>query len=342
MKKVINRLKGVIIALKVALTNYIGGIKKMDLTQKFIYFSLIFVYIFLLIKFPMITIIVSIILAIIIYTYVEIHNKRFVKECSGNGIIAGGRGKGKGLLLNKRINADGIHYCNVPYNEKTRVINIKEYIDSIAPNTTDNFITSSVEVVKKMDKFEGKNIYWDDVAVYAPNFMDAKLKKHYPSLSALLPINRHLYNAFMIITIQDFNRPYKLLRELQIDFGIKAIKTLGTYNHKIWNAIPILRHFIYTKYIYYENVDSAQKGLLPFNAKTVLTETLKHGYLTAGQATKEEYEAINGKIKYGFVMQRKSVVKYDTRYFHKLVFGETASEALERMEKEEEEKEEKE
>ena len=263
--------------------------------------------------------------------YVEGHNKRFIRECSGNGIIAGGRGKGKGLLLNKRINADGVHFCNVPYNEKTIVINIKEYIDSIAPNTTDNFITSSIEVVKKKDKFEGRNIYWDDVAVYAPNYMDSKLKKHYPSLSALLPINRHLYNAFMIITIQDFNRPYKLLRELQIDFGIKAIKTVGGYDSRIWNSIPILRNFIYTKYIYYENVDSAQKGLLPFNAKSIINETLKHGYLTAGQATKEEYEAVNGRISYGFIMQRKSVVKYDTRYFHQLVFGETAEQALERM-----------
>ena len=337
MKKVIIKLKGVLIDLKGILINYINDIKKMDLTQKFVYFSLIFLYIFLLTKFPLITIIVSIILAIIIYIYVEIHNKRFVRECSGNGIIAGGRGKGKGLLLNKRINADDVHFCNVPYNEKTIVINIKEYIDSIAPNTTDNFITSSVEVVKKMDKFEGKNIYWDDVAVYAPNYMDAKLKKHYPSLSALLPINRHLYNAFMIITIQDFNRPYKILRELQIDFGIKAIKTLGSYENKIWNAIPVLRHFIYTKYIYYENVDSAQKGLLPFNAKSIINETLKHGFLTAGQATKEEYEAVNGKIKYGFIMQRKSVVRYDTRYFHKLVFGETADEALERIKKQKEE-----
>lgn len=330
MKKIFKKLKSIII-------NYINGIKKMDATQKAIYFSIIFIYMALLIKYTLITVIASIILAIIIYMYVKTHNKRFVKECSGNGIIAGGRGKGKGLLLNKRINADGIHFCNVPYNEKTIVINIKEYIDSIAPNTTDNFITSSVEVVKKRDKFEGKNIYWDDVAVYAPNYMDAKLKKHYPSLSALLPINRHLYNAFMIITIQDFNRPYKILRELQIDFGIKAIKTVGSYDSKLWNAIPILRHFIYTKYIYYENVDSAQKGLLPFNAKSIINETLKHGFLTAGQATKEEYEAINGKIKYGFVMQRKSVVRYDTRYFHKVVFGETANEALERIKKQKEE-----
>lgn len=329
MKKYIVKLKNIFI-------NYVNGIKKMDITQRMIYFSIIFLYMFLLIKYTLITIVASIIIAIIVFMYIEAHNKRFVRECSGNGIIAGGRGKGKGLLLNKRINADKEHFCNVPYNEKTTVINIKEYIDSIAPNTTDNFITSSVEVVKKIDKFEGKNIYWDDVAVYAPNFMDAKLKKHYPSLSALLPINRHLYNAFMIITIQDFNRPYKILRELQIDFGIKAIKTVGSYDSKLWNAIPILRHFIYTKYIYYENVDSAQKGLLPFNAKSILTESLKHGYLTAGQATKEEYEAVNGKIKYGFIMQRKSVVRYDTRFFHQLVFGETADEALERIKKQKE------
>lgn len=73
--------------------------------------------------------------------------------------------------------------------------------------------------------------------------MDNQLKKFYPSLSALLPINRHLYDAHMIITTQDINRPYKLLRELQTDFAIKAIKSHGF--GWLWNAIPLLRLFNY-------------------------------------------------------------------------------------------------
>lgn len=321
--------------MKKRIKNYINDIKEMETFQKIIYFSVIISYFIILISYFKITIIISILLTIFIIIFFTIKNNKFEKQSNGNGIIAGGRGKGKGLLLNKKINLDrnDKHYCNVPYNDRTEVINIKEYIDSIAPNTTDNFINNSVEVIKKIDKFEGRNIYWDDIAVYAPNYMDAQLKKYYPSLSALLPINRHLYNAYMIITVQDFNRPYKILRELQTDFGIKAIKTFGDYKDLIFNSIPILRNFLFTKYIYYENLNSAMNGLLPFDAKGIINETLKHGILTAGQATKEAYEATNGVIRYGWVSQRKNKVNYDTRYFHQLVYNETAETALKRTQK---------
>lgn len=316
--------------------DYLKEINDFETYGKVIFFGSIIIYLYLLIKHLKITLIVSLVVSLVLIIKFSLSNSAFKKQAVGNGVIGGGRGKGKGLLLNKRINTDSNdkHYCNVPYNSKTEVINIKEYIDSIAPLTTKHFIENKVDPIKKIDKYEGINIYWDDIAIYAPNYMDAELKKLYPSLSALLPINRHLYNAYMIITVQDFNRTYKLLRELQTDFAIKAIKTIGKTGD-ILNYIPILRHFIFTKYIYYENIDAAYSGKLPFNSKSVLNETLKHGYLTAGQATKEEYIAVNGKISYGWIAQRKNKVNYDTRYFHQLVYGETASAALARMKKNE-------
>lgn len=253
--------------------------------------------------------------------YSFIKNKQFESQAVGNGIIFGGRGKGKGLLLNKRINTDRnkVHFTNIPYNKYSIEINVKDYIDSILPNTTNHFIDDDVVIVDKKNIYEGINVYWDDVGVYAPNFMDNELKKLYPSLSALLPINRHLYNAHMIITVQDINRPYKILRELQTDFAIKAIKSNGW--GYIWQAIPILSLFSTTKYIYYENTKSAVNGLLPFNAKAIINETLKHGLLTSGQATKEVYQAENGVIKYGRIIQLKKNINYDTRHFHKVVYG---------------------
>lgn len=312
--------------IKNVLKNYIKTIKDLELFQKIIFFAVLFGFLILFVLYTKITLILSALLLIIVLIWGSINNSKFNKRTNGNGVIAGGRGKGKGLLLNKKINLDknDYHFCNVPYNDKTKVINIKEYIDSIAPNTTQHFINNSVIQVPKLTKYEKRNIYWDDVGTYAPNFMDNELKKYYPSLSALLPINRHLYDAFMIITVQDFQRPYKLLRELQTDFAIKALKTYGTFSDKILNSLPIIRHFLITKYIYYENVKSAFEGKLPFNAKGVVNETIKHGVLTAGQATKEEYQAINGIISYGYVIQRKKMVNYDTRYFHKLVFGKEA------------------
>ncbi|HEY8363659.1 MAG TPA: hypothetical protein VIK77_12460 [Tissierellaceae bacterium] len=300
---------------------YINYLKRLDLLQKIIHFTILISLIILIIKYPIS--ILFILLGIFIFTLYAIKsNKVYEDYCQGNGIIFGGRGAGKGLLLNKRINTDkskrGKPFCNVPY-RNVEVINIKEYIDSIVPNTTENFINGDVKIVEKKHKFEGRNVYWDDIAVYAPNYMDNQLKKLYPSLSALLPINRHLYDAYMIITVQDLNRPYKLLRELQTDFAIKAIKSQGW--GYFWSAIPFLNLLSTTKYIYYDNVDVANYGILPFKAKGVINKTLRHGILTAGQATKEEFEAKFGKIFYGRIWQFKRNIGYDTRYFHELVFG---------------------
>lgn len=302
---------------------YLKDFKELDLMQKTIYFAILGLLLIFSILYPVVLVILGIVL-LLFGVYAFINNKKFEAQAVGNGIIFGGRGKGKGLLLNKRINTDKNkkHFCNVPYNDKTELIDVKEYIDSIIPNTTENFINNNVQIIKKKEKFEKVNIYWDDVGVYAPNFMDNQLKKFYPSLSALLPINRHLYDAYMIITTQDINRPYKLLRELQTDFAIKAISSKGF--GWLWNAIPLLRFFSTTKYIYYENNTSALNGLLPFQAKGVVNETLKHGLLSAGQATKEVYEAQHGNIRYGRIFQLKKNINYDTRYFHTVVFNEKA------------------
>lgn len=302
---------------------YIKDFKKLDLMQKVIYFIILGILLIFSVLYPIILVVIAIAL-LLFGVYVFIVNKKFEAQAVGNGIIFGGRGKGKGLLLNKRINTDRNkkHFCNVPYNQKTDLIDIKEYIDSIKPNTTANFINNNVHIVKKVDKFEKVNIYWDDVGVYAPNFMDSDLKRFYPSLSALLPINRHLYDAYMIITTQDMNRPYKLLRELQTDFAVKAVSSNGF--GWLWNSLPLLRFFSTTKYIYYENNISALNGLLPFQAKGVINETLKHGLLTAGQATKEVYEAQHGNIRHGRIFQLKKNINYDTRYFHEVVYNEKA------------------
>lgn len=299
---------------------YINYIKKLKIGQRIIHFSILAILIIVNIIWSWLLILeVIALLGFGLYTIIK--NNDFKKQATGNGIIYGGRGKGKGLLLNKRINTDNNkkHYCNIHYNDKTEVIDIKDYIDSIKPLTTENFINNDINIIDKKIKYEGINIYWDDVGVYAPNFMDNQLKKYYPSLSALLPINRHLYNAHMIITTQDIQRPYKLLRELQTDFFIKAINSHGW--GYIWESIPFLSMFNTVKYIYYEELNAAISGKLPFKALGLINAGLKHGVLTAGQATKEVYEAENGKIRFGRIWQLKKNINYDTRAFHKKVFG---------------------
>jgi len=296
-------------------------LKSLDRFQKFIHFSIVLIILILSVLYPVQVSIVVAIISLLAFILMSISNAIALILIQGNGIIAGGRGKGKGVLLNKIINKDKnkVHYCNVPYNKYTKVLNVKEYINSILPNTILNFINDDIKKIEKDYKFEGINVYWDDIAVYAPNHMDNELKKLYPSMSALLPINRHLYNAYMIITVQDINRPYKLLRELQTDFSVIVLKTHG-FGY-IWRSIPLLNMLVYTKAIWYENVNSAQQGILPFNAKAIVNETVKHGYLTSGQATKEQFKAMHGAIKYIRVFQRKSSLGYDTRYFHESLYG---------------------
>lgn len=248
-------------------------------------------------------------------------NNRLLRLAKGNGIIYGGRGSGKGILLNHIIRKDKTKpFCNVPYRNSELLADISEYLNSIEPLQIKDFIDGKINYINKVDKFEGRNVYFDDINVYMPNWADNMLKVRYPSMPPMLAINRHLYNASCIITTQDRERPYKILKELQSDFSIKAIKTNGF--GFFWQCVPILNNFVYTKYIYHELPKSAD--MLPFQSKGLVNSSLKHAYLTSGQATKDVYEATNGKISYGFVLQLKKNLGYDTRYFHKVVYGKTA------------------
>lgn len=269
---------------------------------------------------PLIILIVT-----LIFTCIALwKNRQFRKQAKGNGIIYGGRGTGKGILLNYAINHDKTKpYCNVDYKKAELLKDISEYLNSIEPITINDFINNSVKPIKKLDKFEKRNVYLDDINIYLPNWSDTELKKKYPSMPPLLAINRHLYDAYCIITTQDRERPYKIIKELQSDFSIKAIKTTG-FNFKA-RCIPIYRYFVRTKYIYHELPKSVD--MLPFDGSGLVNETAKNAYLTSGQATKEVYEATNGKIRYGMVTQFKKSLNYDTRYFHSVVYGYTSDKA---------------
>lgn len=254
--------------------------------------------------------------------YGRLVNVRFLRDSAGNGIIYGGRGKGKGLLMQKKANALRTYYSNVPMGHNHLDFNLKEYVDSVGDNTIEDAINGTITITEKMDKYEGINILFDDVTVYAPNFVDSLLKKTYERMPITLAVNRHLYNHYMIISVQDRDRPYKILRELQTDYSIKAISSSGW--GYIWRCIPILRNFVTVKYRYYEEVKASQEGVLPFAAAGAINEGVKHGYLTSGQATKEEFEAKYGKVYHGRIWMRKNQLYYDTRYFHQLFFGKPA------------------
>lgn len=246
--------------------------------------------------------------------------RKLDKLTDGNGIVFGGRGKGKGLFQQWKINRlNKPYYSNVPFTKKRLEFSLLDYSKSIGDNTIEDIIANKIKPCTKKDYYEGINIFFDDVNIYAPNWLDYELKKLYPSLPPILAVNRHLYNAWMIITTQSYDRPYKVIRELQTDFGLKIVSTVGW--GRLWSSIPILRNYVVSKCIYYESDKSAESGLLPFGAVGLVNEGTKHALLTSGQATKEVYEAQNGKIAYYWFINKKSKVVYDTRYFHRLFYG---------------------
>lgn len=256
---------------------------------------------------------------VVVMLIAKIQNVRYIKTASNNGVIEGNRGKGKGILLQKLNNAYDKTFSNVPMGQNTEVINISEYINSIGNNTVLNTINGKIEVVKKLMKFEGVPVLWDDITVYAPNYLDNLLKQTFPSLGLLLAINRHLYNSFMVISVQNRERAYKLLRELQTDYTIRALNTYGF--GKLWNSVPLLRFFVVVKYRYYEEVKSADAGVLPFKSIGALNKGVSSVYLTSGQATKDVYQAQHGLIYHGYVSIRKSKLYYNTRHFHEVFYG---------------------
>lgn len=263
-----------------------------------------------------------ILILVIVILVIWTKNNSFLKQSVGNGIIYGSRGAGKGILLQKKANSFKKIFSNVPMGVNTKIINPKEYIQSIGDNTILDTINGSVKVVKKLEKFEGINVLLDDINLYFPNFEDKLLKEEYPSMPLTLAVNRHLYDSYMIITTQDLERPYKILRELQTDFYIKAIKTFGF--GKLWSSLPFFRNFVSVKYIYYDNNKAAVESVLPWKGVSATTEATKSVYMTAGQATKEQFKAQYGNVFYGRIWMSKKRLFYDTRYFHKVFFGKKA------------------
>lgn len=294
--------------------------KPLTRLQKIIYWGIITLLLILSYLYN-ITALIVLIVWLVFHIFKALSNLKAHKYITGNGIVFGGRGKGKGLILQFKMLREKKAFCNVPYGENVSTdFTFDEYFNSIKPNTMQDIIKNEIKLVNKLDKYEGINIYADDMTVYTPNIMDNEIKKLYPSAPPMLAVNRHLYNHYFMLTVQDPERPVKFIKELQTDFSVKALQTIGW--GKLWSSIPVLRKYVLVKYRYYEEIKARDNGVLPFNAKAILNETMKHGYLTSGQAQKEQFIAQNGKVFHGYIFIRKDKITYDTRHFHEKFFGE--------------------
>lgn len=272
-------------------------------------------------------VVVWFVLWFIFMIYKVISQRRLNDAVKGNTITYGGRGKGKGIIYQSVMSTEKKAMSNIPYGDNVEVVKPIEYYNSINPNTALKFLKGEVTVIEKENRFEGVPYYLDDGSLYFPNYNDNAIKALYPSITLLLPVIRHIYGVYNPIQAQTLERLYKPLRELQDDGYVKA---LGTYGKSwLWRKLPIIRKYFVVKYRYYENLETALKGKLPFSHLGITNEIAKRLYMTTASALKEQYNAENGLIYQGLVFVKRNKIKYDTRYYHLAFFGKTYNDWLE-------------
>lgn len=220
-------------------------------------------------------------------------------------IVYGPKGSGKDLLFQKVIylKRKKPYLANIPYGYNC--IETPPKMLSVSPNTFQDFIKGKVKVIPKNDSFEGLDYYFSDIGVFLPCQYGGYLNKEYPSLPIYYALSRHLYLQNIHCNSQNLNRAWNMIRE-QADRFIRCVKKTKL----LFGMVCTIR--MYDKY------ESANANLLPMN-----TSIFSNKY---EKALQEQYKATNGEILVRKYYIRYKDIKYDTRVFHKYVFGETAKE----------------
>lgn len=253
-----------------------------------------------------IIIIILVVLAIflifnVVRSYLTFH--RILKEfCSGNVIVSARKGYGKDVLFNLIIDKrKEPYYANINYGGAFNLVSMKDLL--LDGNTYHNFINGDVELVKKNDNFEKHDIYFSDGGVIVPSQCDSYLHKIYPSLPITYALSRHLYSNNIHINTQRIERVWKSLREQADYFVLLRKKPL---------KLPLFMVLFTTEYTRYE---SAKQELAPLGSR------LFNKY---SKAEKDKFNALHGFVKNGIIIVPKWKLHYDTRAFHKVLFGDEA------------------
>lgn len=220
----------------------------------------------------------------------------------GNVIVSGRKRYGKDILFQAVIRWRKEKYlANIDYGGKYQHLDLKEL--ELTPNTYDNFINGDVKKVEKNPYFEKHDIYISDGGIYLPSQADSKLHKTYPSMPITYALTGHMWANGIHINAQRLERIWKSLRE-QADYFIRIRKRCL--------KLPFVFVVFTTEY---EKYESAKQELNPLSSRL---------FNKFSKAEMDKYKAQNGFIKNGFIIVPKSYLKYDTRAFHKIIFGEEA------------------
>lgn len=254
---------------------------------------------------------VVIIIALIIFAIIILVNivKHFMTKArikgafeNGNVIVTGRKGYGKDILFQDVIAwRKQDYHSNLNYGGNFHPFDIKQL--ELTPNTYHNFIKGDIVQCQKDKTFEKADIYISDGGVYLPSQADYLLHKTYPSLPITYALNRHLYNNGIHVNAQRIERIWKALREQADYFVLLRKRPL---------KLPFFMVLFTTEYDRYE---SARQELQP------MVNTLFNKY---SKAEVNLFKANHGFVKNGLIIVPKCRLKYDSRAFHEIVYGEKA------------------
>lgn len=251
-------------------------------------------------------IIILIIAAIVLLVTIVRHflTKARIKSAfeNGNVVVTGRKGYGKDILFQQVINwRKKDYHSNLDYGGAFHKFDIKQL--ELTPNTYHNFIKGDIVQVEKDNRFEKADIYISDGGVYLPSQADYLLHKTYPSLPITYALNRHLFNNGIHVNAQRIERIWKALREQADYFVLLRKRPL---------KLPFFMVLFTTEYDRYE---SARQELQP------MVNTLFNKY---SKAEVNLFKANHGFVKNGIIIVPKWKLYYDSRAFHKIIYGEVA------------------
>lgn len=228
---------------------------------------------------------------------------------AGNVIVAGHKGRGKDLLFQYVIAArekkGEIHASNIKFTARTKERPIKFY--TLHNNTFDNFIDGKYDCGEIKNFVEKEDYYISDVGTALPAQYGKQLEKKYPTFPIVYALSRHLGDFNIHCNVQNFGRVWDKLRE-QADYYVYCEKA-----HVIFHKIAIQRFIVYDRY------QSALANIQPYKCTRKLFGLIPPK--PEDYARANEHNARYGTIRRYTMWHILPKVHYDTRSFHKKVYG---------------------
>lgn len=223
---------------------------------------------------------------------------------SGSVIVTGHKRRGKDMLFSYIVNRRKKPcLSNMKYSEETTIVDVQDL--NLGPNDYRHFIEGDIKKIKKQKEWEGQDYYLGDGGIYLPSQHQSDLVKIYPTLPLFYAISKQLYDMNIHVNVQNLNRLWDKLREH------------GDYYIECRGCKKIIGRIFRLKCTYYDKYESALQRLEPFKVDRRILRKDKQQ-----QALKRQFQSTNGTIRKMTIYFKIAKKHYDTREFHKIIFGE--------------------